>query len=252
MIEVIKEKCVGCSKCVNICPFTILEMKDGYPKLIEGKKCIECLHCAAICPENALTFKGKNPIKSKVVPLNSEFKKDLKNHIMQRRSYRHFEDKKVPSEIIEEALEIAKWAPSAKNQHPTRWIVIDDKELMKKMMDEILTYCKETGISPEIITEYEQNNNNVVMGNSAALILAHGNKNSINAPADVAIAMTSVELILQAEGIGTCWAGYLTRLCNGDEDLKKLVPEIPEENNFYGAFMVGYPKDENYDYVPVR
>ena len=120
------------------------------------------------------------------------------------------------------------------------------------MMNCILEYVKETGTSPEIVSEYENQGNNVVMGTAPTLILCYGRNNAINSPQDAAIAMTTAELVLQSKGIGTCWAGYLTRLSNAITGLQALLPELPENNSFYGAFMAGYPKGETYLHIPER
>ena len=253
MIQVIKDKCVKCLKCVKVCPFTALGVDgENYPQA-RRKMCIECMHCAAACPEDALTWDGEPAAQVQpVAQLGEEFADQLEAHVLQRRSYRHFKDMPVAREEIQRALELADWAPSAKNQHPHGWIVVDSKEMISKMMDAIIAYSKETGVSPEIVKELEKENNNVVMGESAALILCHADSKAINAPADTAIAMTTVELVLQAKGIGTCWAGYLTRMCNAVPALKEMLPQLPENHAYYGAFMVGYPEREDYVTVPVR
>ncbi|MBP3384069.1 MAG: nitroreductase family protein [Firmicutes bacterium] len=253
MIKVIKDKCVKCLKCVKVCPFTALGVEDGYPA-DRGKMCIECMHCAAACPEGALTWEGEPAAleAQQVLPLSADFADQLEAHVLQRRSYRHFKDTPVDREVLQHVLELADWAPSAKNQHPHGWIVIDTKETIDKMMMAIVDYSKESGVSPEIVRELESENNNVVMGESRTLILCHADSKAINAPADSAIAMTTVELLLQAKGIGTCWAGYLTRMCNAVPALGELLPPLPENHAYYGAFMVGYPEREDYVTVPAR
>ena len=252
MIQVIKDKCVKCLKCVKVCPFTALGTEDGYPAA-RRKMCIECMHCAAACPEGALTWEGEPAAQAQPLPtLPADFADQLEAHVLARRSYRHFKDIPVDREVLKHVLELADWAPSAKNQHPHGWIVVDTKETIDKMMDIIVEYSKETGVSPEIVRELEKENNNVVMGESRTLILCHADSKAINAPADSAIAMTTVELLLQAKGIGTCWGGYLTRMCNAVPALKELLPELPENHEFYGAFMAGYPEREEYLTVPVR
>ena len=252
MIKVNEQKCVKCYKCVSVCPFTVLGNENGYPALRKGKMCINCMHCAAACPHGALEHKGKAAVDRKVEKVADTFAADLEKHVLQRRSYRHFQDKPVDRELIQHVLELADWAPSAKNQHPHGWIVIDSKEMIDAIMDAIVEYSKENGVSPEIVSELENQNNNVVMGTSRTLILCHANSGAINAPADSAIAMTTVELLLQANGVGTCWGGYLTRMCNAVPKIKEILPELPENHSYYGTFMVGYPENEDYLYVPER
>ncbi len=252
VVEINQEKCVKCLKCIKVCPFTVLENKNGIVQRKEGKGCLKCMHCGATCSENAITYNGKPMIEEATCQPSSNFSEELERFIKSRRSYRNFQPKAVDREIIEKAIDISSWAPSAKNQHPAKWIVIDDKNVIDKIMGEIVSYSKATGTSPEIVSELEEENNNVVMGNAHTLILCYGNDKAINAPADTAIAMTTVELVLQAEGIGTCWGGYLTRACNNIPEVKALIPEIPAGNSFYGTFMVGYPLNEEYKFVPRR
>ena len=254
MIRVDKEKCIKCHKCINVCPFTVLKEQDGFPVKRPEKWCIECMHCAAACPQDAMTFKGEAAVSGSFVPepVAEGFEKDLEKHVLQRRSYRNFKDTPVDREVLGHVLRLADWAPSAKNQHPHGWIVIDSKETITAVMDAIVEYSKETGVSPEVVTELENENNNVVMGTAPTLILCYADNGAINAPADSAIAMTTVELLLQSKGIGTCWAGYLTRMCNAVPKIKELLPELPENHSFYGAFMAGYPENEEYMHVPER
>ena len=254
MIRVNKEKCVKCHKCINVCPFTVLGETDGFPVKKIAKNCIECMHCAAACPAGALTFNGENAVSNQfeLKQTADTFAYDLEQHVLQRRSYRNFRKQPVDRAVLKHVLELADWAPSAKNQHPHGWIVVDKPELIKNMMDAIVTYSKETGVSPEVVTELEKENNNVVMGTAPTLILCYADNSAINSPADSAIAMTTVELLLQSKGIGTCWAGYLTRMCNAVPALKELLPELRENHSFYGAFMAGYPEKEEYLHIPER
>ena len=215
------------------------------------------MHCAAICPVNAMSFIRKEwavtdaVIAEKVRELPGGFYEDLKTLVKQRRSYRHFIDKPVDRELITEVLDAARWAPSAKNQQPTKFIVVDSGGIIKKMMDIIVEYVRETGVSPEVATEYEQGNN-VVLGDAPTILIAYARDNAINAPGDTYIKMTNIELMFQARGVGTCWGGYFARFLNTVPGLKELLPEIPEGNSFYAAFMLGYPRDESYDRIPAR
>lgn len=260
MLKVNKTKCIKCNKCLSVCPFTVLEEKnDGFPGLVEEKVCLECMHCASICPVNAYEYDNEPAIYEKesvtttpdINNLDQDFKNDLINLVMTRRSIRHFTDKPVDKDIITKVLDIVRWAPSAKNQHPTKWIVINSKDMINSMMECILDYVKETGISPEIITEYDAGNN-VVMGEASTLLIAYANDNVVNPPGDTYISMTTAELLFQAHGVGTCWCGYLTRFLNSIPKLKNMLPAIPEDSSFYASFMMGYPKDEEYLHIPKR
>ncbi len=50
--------CVGCDKCIFICPYQALEFEPfGTPKLIEDK-CVGCGACQMVCPQHAIQVKG--------------------------------------------------------------------------------------------------------------------------------------------------------------------------------------------------
>lgn len=252
MITIDKDKCTGCLTCLSVCPFTVLEEAEGKPRLAEGKGCLKCMHCAAACPEGAISFGEKDAIMQRALPHMTEgFSESLKDHILTRRSYRHFSSKQVDRNLIKEALELAAWAPSAKNQHPTKWMIVDDGEVIKQIMEHILRFAEENNISPEIISEYAIGNN-VVMGTAPTLLLAYAPDFAISPETDTAIAMTTAELYLQSKGIGTCWAGYLKRMCNAIPEIQELLPKLPANHSFYGAFMMGYPQDEEYMHIPQR
>jgi nitroreductase len=229
----------------------VLAEEDDEPKFRPEKLCVECFHCAAVCPTDAVLFDGKtaileNPLKE--IPDN--FSATLENYLLSVRSCRHFKDIPVEKELLNRALELASWAPSAKNQHPTDWVVVNDESKLQEIMKNILEYTKENGISPEIASEYAEGNN-VVMGQAKTILIAHADEKAINPSSDTALALHQIMLFLQANGVGSCWAGYLTRLTNAIPAVREIL-EIPSGHAVYGALMLGYPQKENYLHIPKR
>ena len=53
MIEVSK-KCIGCNKCVPVCPFAAISMVDK--KATMNEACTLCGVCVQICPVQAITI----------------------------------------------------------------------------------------------------------------------------------------------------------------------------------------------------
>lgn len=250
MISIDATKCIGCGQCVSVCPFAVLKVgTDGaiYPSEVS---CIACMHCAAICPRQAISFDGTSAVTKPVVPLASNCAEVTEQLIYQRRSYRKFLDKPVPRALLEQALSAAMTAPSAKNEHPTRWMVLEDKSLQQEIMTHILQYCKgQEALSkiPDVVAA----GNNPVMGTHAGLLIGYCSTNAVNPAQDTAIALTTAELILQAHNVGTCWGGYLTRFLNQIPQCRQLL-HLPEGCNVYGTLMFGYPEQTPYRYVPKR
>ncbi|WP_026492338.1 MULTISPECIES: EFR1 family ferrodoxin [unclassified Butyrivibrio] len=57
----VTDKCIGCGKCVSLCPFGNISLKDNKP--VWGSKCTHCMACISMCPTEAIEYgkltKGK-------------------------------------------------------------------------------------------------------------------------------------------------------------------------------------------------
>ena len=53
-----------------------------------------------------------------------------------RRSIRRYQDKSVPLELIREMIQESTLAPNAGNEQPWKFIVVNNKEMLKRMSDE--------------------------------------------------------------------------------------------------------------------
>lgn len=51
--SVIESKCVGCARCVNVCPYEAITMTNG-KAVIDQHKCVGCGQCISSCPVNAI------------------------------------------------------------------------------------------------------------------------------------------------------------------------------------------------------
>lgn len=52
------EKCVGCDKCVFICPYDAIEAEEFATPKINYDLCVGCGACALVCPHQAIQIKG--------------------------------------------------------------------------------------------------------------------------------------------------------------------------------------------------
>ena len=48
------DKCVGCGKCVKLCPFNNIDIVDGRP--VWGNSCEHCMACISNCPVEAIEY----------------------------------------------------------------------------------------------------------------------------------------------------------------------------------------------------
>ncbi|OGC25492.1 ferredoxin [candidate division WOR-1 bacterium RIFOXYB2_FULL_42_35] len=51
-------KCIGCNRCIEVCPHEVLVMEDKKAKIVTLDACMECGACAKNCPTKAITVKS--------------------------------------------------------------------------------------------------------------------------------------------------------------------------------------------------
>lgn len=52
-LKIQKNKCIGCTHCMNICPTEAIRVRNGKAELFENR-CIDCGECFRVCPVNAI------------------------------------------------------------------------------------------------------------------------------------------------------------------------------------------------------
>ena len=52
------DDCIGCGKCVTVCPLESVEMKEGKPKW--NGNCTHCMACICHCPKEAIEYGNKS------------------------------------------------------------------------------------------------------------------------------------------------------------------------------------------------
>ena len=55
-IEVNRENCKACQRCVSVCPNNSFIIKDGKSSLKEDYICRDCKVCVAACPNECINF----------------------------------------------------------------------------------------------------------------------------------------------------------------------------------------------------
>jgi NAD-dependent dihydropyrimidine dehydrogenase PreA subunit len=48
------ERCVGCGRCVDVCPHGVFSTADKKARIVEKDVCMECGACAVNCPARAI------------------------------------------------------------------------------------------------------------------------------------------------------------------------------------------------------
>lgn len=159
-----------------------------------------------------------------------------------RRSVRAYKDEPVSKEQIEAVLEAGVWAPTGLSREPWRFIVVEDKTLIKYVSDE----TKKVGLQMmPSMANYFQTEADTICYNAPALILVCAEKskeeqlNNLN-ELDSILATQNMFLKAYELELGTCYMGFVMLLNSKPEALKKMG--IPEGYDMCVPFILGHPK----------
>jgi nitroreductase len=151
---------------------------------------------------------------------------ELMEAIRARRSVRSYKPDTVEPDKLDLVLEAARLAPSWKNQQCWNFIVIENKDIIQKVVD--LSSPKQSWIkaAPALI---------IVCGNPEA----SGKRNNMDYYlADAALAFENLMLAAASLGLGTCWIGVF------DEEPLKNFLQVPKNQKIVGFTPLGYPADK--------
>lgn len=145
--------------------------------------------------------------------------------IRSRRSVRRFKQKPIPLDIIKEIVEDARFAPSGGNRQPWEFIVVNQKELLPRVFNNIYFLLQRGRPKPKEAPVCYL----IVLGNPSL---------SSNYKIDCAFATQNILLSAWAEGLGSCVLGSVRR-----KKLKKIFG-IPESLEVVFVVALGYPAEE--------
>jgi NAD-dependent dihydropyrimidine dehydrogenase PreA subunit len=52
------DKCVGCERCLDVCPHGVLSLESGKAIIIDKNSCMECGACAMNCPMSVISVEA--------------------------------------------------------------------------------------------------------------------------------------------------------------------------------------------------
>ena len=176
------------------------------------------------------------------------------------RSIRNFKNKHVSRLDIEKVLDITRFAPTGCNIQNVRWNIFDSKKDIKAIADSTVDFLKHfSKNNPDVelpfdlknIVDVYEKGQDIILREAPVLIVAHCIKDGPMARISCYIALTTLELAAKGCGLGTCWAGLVMMAAmSGYKPLMEIL-NIPEDQQFCGAMMLGYPKLK-YKRIPMR
>jgi len=146
-----------------------------------------------------------------------------------RRSIRDFQDKAIPSEILDKIVEAGRIAPSFQNRQCWRYVICRDKEVIRKL-------ALQSGLIGKV---------NYFIKNAPLVVVAcadPGDSGKVNDQSyylvDTAISFQQMMLTAWNFGIGSCW------LAAFNENSVRKILQIPEKIKIVALSPFGYPREK--------
>ena len=259
MITIDHESCNACGICVRICHEYCIDT-EGESIKIDQRFCSTCCQCIAVCPQQALLWKGIKPSR-----FNNEFLPDsrqLDELFRERRTNRHFKNKKVNREILEEVVNYAVYAPTHSFQ--VRALIIDDDNLIKeidriiyKFSARIYRLFYSTPLMPYIVKTFTPNRETEYLKAKPKLVESlKRNRNFKSIPPAIVMiisdpriplmlesaqyALYNIDLFSRTKGLGCRNLVGNQMFLNRSRYARKLLG-LEKHEKIFGTMAIGYP-----------
>lgn len=241
-----EDTCTKCGQCAADCPARIITLEEGYPAIAAEKEasCYRCQHCLALCPTGSLSILGRRPEDS--VPLAGSLPAPAQMEVLikGRRSVRNYRQENLDAGLLRQLLEVACHAPSGFNARQVRFTVVDDREKLAQLRDEMiagLSRLVREGSLPEgaefvahFIKQWEADGKDFIFRGAPHLLVVSAPKSVVSPVQDCLIALSYFEVYAQTQGVGTVWGGLAKATIND------LLPEFRERLGIPEDHVIGY------------
>ena len=130
---------------------------------------------------------------------------------------RDYAERPLPDDVARRILEAARLTASAKNGQPWHFVLVRDRDRLRKLGELIRTGRYTSGAAAAIIVAYEKEMSKYGMS-------------------DASRAIQSMILVAWAEGVASNWTGF-----GGMEEVRREF-DIPETYDVLAVLPLGYPK----------
>jgi len=130
---------------------------------------------------------------------------------------REYQDRPVPDDVLHRVIEAGRLSASARNQQEWHFVVVRDREGLRKLGSLVRTGPYSAGAAAAIVVACAKNE---------------------YAMSDASRAIQSMILVAWADGVGSNWTGF-----GGIEGVRKELG-IPDAYDVLAVLPLGYPKRE--------
>ncbi len=267
--QIVESKCIGCERCVAVCPSFVLEMAGEKAKLLRAGWCIGCGHCGAVCPSEAIRWEGivfkKHPKGGEVPAVTPE---TLDLLIRERRSIRRYTADPIPKPVLERILDAGRYAPTGTNSQNVHYVVLTSpdqinhlREMTLRFYEKIFSrvqnpigrfflslmagkktvaYLQESLPKMAVAREAMNRGQDRLFYHAPAVVVTHAESWDSSSPFNCSVALYHCSLKAHSLGLGCCFNGFLVNAVNHDPKIKRWLG-IPSDHRCYSAMALGYP-----------
>lgn len=152
---------------------------------------------------------------------------DVMEALRTRRSIRAYTDEKVPDSVIEQIIDAGLLVPTAKNRIPFEFIVVRDKETLKRMAP-----YRESGTGQMLLTA------------DTAIVVLGDEELADTYVEDCSNALMSMHLLASSLGVGSCWIQCRMRTAPGGGPAEEFLRDIfgfPKKMRAVAVLSLGMP-----------
>ena len=147
--------------------------------------------------------------------------------ILKRRTIRRFQNRKIPSEVLEKCVNAARLAPSMANLQPCGYLIVDEEDLL----DEVFSTLQWAGYILDGSPPTSQRPTAYI------IVLINQEVKRKGFEYDVGMAVENLILTALEEGVGSCCCGAVER-----KELRKRF-NLPSKYLIDLVIALGYPNE---------
>jgi nitroreductase len=258
---------------------------NGKEIVVEANEnsCALCGHCVGLCPAGAITH-NKMDMGNFTAIRGSEIIgiDDFIQFIRERRTHRHFTNKKIPRKDLDVLIDTVRYAPTGGNDQTVEVILVQDPERRKRLSDLAVDHMAVVGADlarqlqelktagkrnpeemlriegrarfSEFLVQARKAGRDPVFYEAPAVAIFHSTVQTVTPKDNCVIASTTMGLLARTLGLETT---YIALFENAARAYSPIMEELnlPRDNQVFSVLAIGYPRFKYYhtvDRKPIR